>query len=198
MRDLNEALFLLLNASDHPSAILFALAKLFADYVIWLVPMALVAAWLRGSDHTRKQMLEATAAGLVGLLIAQVIGLLWNHPRPFAMGMGHQMIPHAADPSFPSDHLTLLWGVSFSFILHGRSRFAGAMFALLGLPMAWARIYLGIHFPLDMVGAASVAGLSAYLCFRGGRWFVEPLFRWAAAIHLRLFAPMIRRGWMRG
>ena len=46
--------------------------------------------------------------------------------------------------------------------------------ALLGLPMAWARIYLGVHFPLDMVGAALVAVLSAWLCFREERWFVEP------------------------
>jgi undecaprenyl-diphosphatase len=42
------------------------------------------------------------------LLINQVIILLWQHPRPFVIGLGHTYLAHAADSSFPSDHLTLL------------------------------------------------------------------------------------------
>ena len=196
MEELNEALFLLVNASEHPNTVLLAVAKLFADYAIWLVPLALVVGWLRGGERTRKLMLEATTAGLAGLMMNQVIGLVWQHPRPFMIGLGHTFIPHVADSSFPSDHLTLLWAVSFSFLMHQRPRSAGAVLALLGLPMAWARIYLGVHFPLDMVGAATVAALSAWLCLREERWFVEPTFQWANAIYRRLFAPLIRRGWV--
>ena len=33
--------------------------------------------------------------------------------------------------------------------------------ACLGLLVAWSRIYLGIHFPLDMLGAALVGPLAA-------------------------------------
>lgn len=196
MNEFNEALFLLINAPEHPNAVLLALAKLFAEYAIWLVPLALAVGWMRGSEPTRKLMLEATASGLAGLLVNQAIGLVWQHPRPFMLGLGHTFIPHAADSSFPSDHLTLLWAVSFSFLMHRRPRSAGAMLALLGLPIAWARIYLGVHFPLDIAGAALVAGLSAWLCFREERRFAEPVFRWATAVYRQLFAPLIRRGWM--
>ena len=66
------------------------------------------AGWLRGGNATRKLLLEATAAGLVGRLFAHIIGLAWQHPRPFMVGIGRTLIPHAADSSFPSDHLTLL------------------------------------------------------------------------------------------
>lgn len=197
MTELNEALFLLLNASARPDALVVTIAKLFADYAIWLMPLTLVAGWLRGGEHTRKLMLEATASGLAGLLINQVIGLLWQHPRPFMIGLGHQLVPHVADSSFPSDHLTLLWAVAFSFLIHKRPRSAGAMLALLGLPLAWARIYLGVHFPMDMAGAALVAGVSAWLCFRERRWFVGPIFACASATYRLLFAPLIRRGWVR-
>ena len=197
MEELNKALFLLINGSEHPNTFLLEIAKLFADYAIWLVPLALVVGWLRGGERTRKLMLEATASGLVGLMINQAIGLVWQHPRPFMTGLGHTFIPHVADSSFPSDHLTLLWAVSFSFLMHQRPRPTGAVLALLGLPMAWARIYLGVHFPSDIVGAAMVAGLSAWLCLREKHWFTEPIFPWANAIYRRLFAPLIRRGWVR-
>jgi undecaprenyl-diphosphatase len=163
MQELNEALFLLLNAPAQPNAVLLALAKILADQVIWLVPLTLIMGWVRGGDRTRMLMLEATASGLAGLLINQVIGLFWQHPRPFMMGLGHTFIPHAADSSFPSDHLTLLWSIAFSFLMHQRPRAAGVLLAVLGLPVAWARIYLGVHFPLDMVG-----GECQNFCVQGG------------------------------
>ncbi len=198
MQNLNETLFLLLNAPENPNAFVLLTARFLAQQLIWLAPIALLVGWMRGSEKLRKLMLEATASGLAGLLIAQAIGMLWNHPRPFTLGLGHQLIPHVADASFPSDHLTLMWSISFSFLLHQRPRLAGVVLTLLGLPMAWARIYLGVHFPMDMVGAAAVSGLSAYLCFREERWFVEPLFRWASLLHQGVFGPLIRRGWLRG
>ena len=192
----NETLFLLLNAPLHPSAAAVLVAKFFAEVAIGVVPLALVAGWVRGGNATRKLMLEAAAAGLVGLLVAQVIGLVWPHPRPFMVGLGRTLIPHAADSSFPSDHLTLLWSITFSWLMHPGLRRAGAVLALLGVPMAWARIYLGVHFPADMAGAAIVAGLSAWLCARQQRWLGGPIFHYVNAVYRRLFGPLIRRGWV--
>lgn len=197
MQAFNEALFLLINAPASPNAVLLAIAKVLADQAIWLAPIAVIIGWFRGSGCTRKLMLEATASGLTGLFINQVIGLFWQHPRPFMMGLGNTFIPHVADSSFPSDHLTLLWSIAFSFLMHQRPRFTGVVLALLGLPVAWARIYLGVHFPLDMVGAAVVAVSSAYLCFRAERWFMGSVYHWTSAIYRRLFAMPIRRGWVR-
>lgn len=196
MNEFNETLFLLMNASAHPNAFVVFAAKFLAEYAIWLIPFSLVIGWLRGAESTRKLLLEAAASGLAGLLIVQLIGLVWQHPRPFMLGLGNQLLAHAADSSFPSDHLTLLSAVAFSFLMHQRAKLAGMLLALLGLPVAWARIYLGVHFPLDMLGAAAVAALSAWLCLREERWFIEPLFRWTSAIYTRLFAPLIRRGWV--
>ncbi|MBC3879532.1 undecaprenyl-diphosphatase [Undibacterium sp. FT79W] len=197
MEDLNHALFLWLNAPEHPSTLLLAIATFFAEYVIWALPAIIGIGWLRGSEHTRKVLLEATASGLVGLLINQIIGLIWQHPRPFMIGLGHTLIPHAADSSFPSDHLTLLWAVAFSFLMHRSPRMAGLALALLGLPVAWARIYLGVHFPLDMVGAALVAGLGAWLAFREMRVYLPATYNLALSVHRVLFGKLIQIGWVR-
>lgn len=196
MESINQALFLWLNAPEHPSALLLAIATLLADYAIWVIPAMLAVGWLRGSESTRKLLLEATAAGLAGLLINQIIGLVWQHPRPFMIGLGHTLIAHAADSSFPSDHLTLLWAVAFSLLTHRSARPAGITLAVLGLPVAWARIYLGVHFPLDMVGAAGVATLSAWLAFREMGWYMPFTYKLALRLHRVLFGKLIQIGWV--
>lgn len=194
VQTLNHELFLIMNAPVHPSAFVPIAAMFFATYLIWLIPTIVLIGWLRGGVRVRKLMLQATAAALVGLTINHVVGLLWPQPRPFMIGIGHTLISHAADPSFPSDHLTLQWAVAFSFILNRRMRTLGVALALLGLPLAWGRIYVGVHFPVDVVGSILVAGFSAWLCSRYADWIVDPGFRWINTAYRRLLAPLIRHG----
>lgn len=52
MNEFNDALFLLINASAQPNIFLLWTAKLLAEYAIWLIPLALVIGWLRGSEDT--------------------------------------------------------------------------------------------------------------------------------------------------
>ncbi|RUP24613.1 MAG: undecaprenyl-diphosphatase [Curvibacter sp.] len=197
MESLNQTLFLWLNAPEHPGALTLMVAIPLAEWFIWTVPLLIGIGWLRGSENTRKTILVATASGLLGLLINQVIGLAWSHPRPFMIGLGHTLIPHVADSSFPSDHLTLWWAVAFSLMLQRGPRIAGIGLAMLGIPIAWARIYLGVHFPIDMFGAAAVAAISSWLTLREVRWYLEPSYRLASGIHHRIFERLIALGWVR-
>lgn len=194
MEELNQALFSMLNAPAHPSSLLLAMAWGLAEWVVWLVPLLLTLGWLRGDEWLRKLLLQATASGVAGLLINQLIGLLWQHPRPFMIGLGHTFLSHAPDSSFPSDHLTLIWAVAFSMLSHGRLRSTGLFLALLGLPIAWARIFLGVHFPADMAGAALVALVSAGLVLLWGPYLIDHLYQPVLACYRLLAAPLIRRG----
>ncbi len=63
--------------------------------------------------------------------------------------------------------------------------------------MAWAHIYLGVHFPFDMLGAFAVAALSAWLTLREARWYLEPSHRLATGIRRRSFGKLIALGWVR-
>jgi undecaprenyl-diphosphatase len=196
MENFNHTLFLMLNAPEHPGALLLAIALFFAEYAIWAIPAVIALGWLWRSEHSRKILLQATASGLAGLLINQIIGLVWQHPRPFMIGLGHTFIVHAPDSSFPSDHLTLLWAVAFSFLLHRSLRLEGLALALLGIPVAWARIYLGVHFPLDMVGAILVAALCAWLAFQATRWYLPTVYNVATRVYRIFFGKLIQLGWV--
>lgn len=197
MERLNQSLFLLLNAAPGATGIVVDAARFLTDGLIWIVPAGLIIGWLRGSSATRQVLIAATVSGLAGLLINQLIGLLWYHPRPFEAGIGQTLIPHVQDSSFPSDHLTLIWAIAFSFLLHEQARLAGWVLALLGVPVAWARIYLGVHFPLDIVGAALVALISAWLILTEEHRLIAPLMRLLLPAYRTIFAGLIRRGWVR-
>lgn len=197
METLNRILFLWINAPEQPGWPALTLATLLAEQLIWAVPVLIGIGWLRGGERTRMAMLAATASGLLGLLVNQLIGLLWTHPRPFMIGLGHTLIPHVADSSFPSDHLTLWWAVAFSFLALPGSRRLGAALAVLGLPIAWARIYLGVHFPLDMLGSAAVAALSAWVVLQAARRHMPWVYGLAVRVHRALFGRLIELGWVR-
>lgn len=197
MESFNQSVFLYLNAPADAGALVLSVARFLAEDLIWLVPAGLLFGWIFGGDGVRRAMLQATAAGMVALLCAQIIGVVWSHPRPFMIGLGHTYFVHVPDASFPSDHLTLWWAASFSLLACREVRAAAVVMSLFGLAIAWARIYLGVHFPLDMVGAAGVALLSTLAGTYHRDRYIDPLFTVASALHRVLFASLIQRGWLR-
>lgn len=197
MQTLNAQLFAWINAGANPSAGLLVLARIAAQDLILLVPLLLAAGWLWRSQAPRTALVLAALAALTGLAINQVIGLFWFEPRPFALAVGHQFLAHAADSSFPSDHLTVIWSAAFALCASRGWRRAGAGLALLGLPVAWARVYLGVHWPVDMAGAALVSLASALLLLWAGH---APVTRITGVMHRAyrtLGRPLISRHWIR-
>lgn len=197
MEQLNFTLFSLLNGPATPAPLTLHVALLLGEWLIWLLPAAAVLAWLRRGEAMRGPLLAATATVLAGLCLNQLIGLGWQHPRPFMLHLGHTFISHVADSSFPSDHLTVIWCAACGLLLQRPTRAAGAAIALLGIPAAWGRIYLGVHFPLDMLGATLVAMLSAVLVSSLPGKVTGPALQYTLRWHRKLFAPFIARGWVR-
>ncbi len=87
--------------------------------------------------------------------------------------------------------------IAFSLMAQARLRFPATLMAVSGIVIAWARIYLGVHFPLDMVGAAVVAALCAWLVRALAGWYLEPLYRLTRSIYHMLFGWLIRKGLIR-
>ncbi|MBW4047477.1 MAG: phosphatase PAP2 family protein [Proteobacteria bacterium] len=197
MQTLNAQLFAWINAGAHPPAALLVLGRLAAQDLIVLVPLLLAAGWLWRSHAPRTALVSAALAVLTGLAINQIIGLLWFEPRPFAIAVGHQFLAHAADSSFPSDHLTVIWSAAFALWASRGWRSAGAGLALLGLPVAWARVYLGVHWPVDMAGAALVSLASALLLQWASQAPVTRITGLMQRAYRLLGRPFISRHWIR-
>lgn len=144
---LNLALFAQLNAAPGSDPRLLLMAEVFAVYLIWLVPALLVIGWLRGSERLKRPLWEAFIATLLALAASWMIGWLWPTPRPFMMPVGQTFLEHAPTPAFPSNHATIMLTMAFSLLLHAGTRRIGRYLLLLAVPVAWARVFLGVHFP---------------------------------------------------
>ncbi len=173
----NLALFNLLNASAAPNTVLRALAHLFAVDALYALMLAMMVVWFTGAAAARRSLMLAVGAVAVGVVVNVVIGAVLGTPRPFAAGIGHQFLVHSADASFPSDHGTVVWSIGLCLIATGQARFGrGVMW--LGLLVAWARVYLGVHYPLDFLGGFVVAFGSVVAVLR----HEERLAPWMGAI----------------
>ncbi|MFM0467681.1 phosphatase PAP2 family protein [Paraburkholderia strydomiana] len=192
---LNRALFLSINATPSAPVWLIDIARFIADDVIYLVPLLLVALWLAGGEDRRAAAVRVCCAVLVALGINQLIGLGWMHPRPFMIGLGHTFIEHAPDSSFPSDHVTVLASGALTLLLAGERRY-GLSMLLAGLAVAWARVFVGVHFPLDMAGAVAVACIACALVAPLWRMSGAALTRGLITVYRKLLAWPIGRGWL--
>jgi undecaprenyl-diphosphatase len=192
----NHALFLHINGAIDTPTWIVDIAIVTGDYLIYLIPALLLMLWLHGTQATRNLAVKACLVAMLGIGINQIIPLFWQHPRPFMEGLGHTWISHAADSSFPSDHMTVFSAVGLTLLLDG-AFWIGLTVLMAGLGIAWARVFLGVHFPLDMVGAVGIA-VCSYL-------FVSPLWHRTGnvitALAERLYRAVLVRpiaaGWLR-
>lgn len=178
MEHLNLLLFSVINASDPASAIAVAIARLAAQWLVFVPAAVVTGLWIWGAPRGRGELLAAGLGLLVGMTINQMIGELWFHPRPFMLGVGHTLMFHVPENSFPSDHATFLWSVGFALIALGSWRPWGWCLVIVGLLVAWARIYLGLHFPMDMAGSLIVSLIAASVA-----WGLRPV------VERRLLSP---------
>lgn len=192
---LNRALFLMIDATPSTPAWQIHVARFIADYVIYLVPLSLIAMWLSGDDRRRETALRACCVALLALGINQLIGLVWQHPRPFVMGIGHTFLDHAPDSSFPSDHGTIFACLALTLLLDGRRRY-GVVMLLAGLAVAWARVFVGVHFPLDMAGGVVVAAVAFLLIAPLWRLLGASVTRGLIMVYRKVLAWPIERGWL--
>ena len=117
-------------------------------------------AWFRTHARERGSLIYAVLCALIALGVNYALGLVFPHPRPFALGLSPNYLGHAAETSFPSDHATLMWTLAFGLLLNAKVRIYGWAAVALAALTSWARIFLGVHFPFDILGSIVVAAIS--------------------------------------
>lgn len=168
MNFLDRHLFLLLNAPAHAAQWQIALAFALAKYLIYALPLLLALLWVRGNAQDRDDLVHAAMTVAVALLLGQLIAHWWPHTRPFVQHLGTNLLPHADNASFPSDHTLIFCGLGMGFLASRRLSWLALPLTALGLLVGWSRIYLGVHFPFDIAGAILVAALAAGICRAAG------------------------------
>lgn len=155
----NLHLFQLINAAPGLSHPQWVMATLLARWLIWLVPVSMVLVWVRGGQPARRELLVMLLAVGLSLALAELVARVWPQPRPFALHLGTQYLEHETGPGLPSGQVTIFWSLALTSLRTTRFALWGFPLMALGLIAGWSRVYLGVHFPLDILAALPVAVL---------------------------------------
>src|SRR4051794_1580340 len=163
---------------------LHAPLRLFAEYGVVVFAALLLGSWWMARRDGDLGRVAAALWAPVGALLAvglnQPIGAAVAEPRPYTeLPHAVVLVSRTTDFSFPSDHAVMAGAVAVGVLLANRR--LGLVTAVLALLMAFTRVYVGAHFPLDVIAGlllgAVVAWASYAVVARLMRHLVEALSR---------------------
>ncbi|MGI6103598.1 MAG: phosphatase PAP2 family protein [Patescibacteria group bacterium] len=150
------------------------------QWLVYVVPFALVGLWLwyrygadkRDSVASRLWLAQLAVAGILGWqVLSRLVKLFYFRKRPSVAGESvKELFFHRPDESFPSDHAALFFGFATYAYLSGR-RTLGHWLLATALGVSAARIVTGTHWTTDILGGMVVGVASACIVW----WLREPL-----------------------
>lgn len=133
---------------------------------IWIVLAAVLLAY----PKTRKTGCIVVAALIFDLILCN--GILKNliaRTRPFDINTAVELIvKRPKDYSFPSGHTAASFAAIGALFWSGQKKL-GIAALVLGILIAFSRLYLYVHFPTDILGGIAIgllAGFCGYICVK--------------------------------
>src|SRR6478672_12458805 len=159
LADLQDDWFLHVNTFARHTPALQTPVRLYAQFGVALFAGLLLLSWWwarRDQDPGRMAAaLWAPIGALVALAVNQPLGRLVAERRPYAVLPHVQvLVARTHDFSFPSDHAVMAGAVAAGVLLTHRR--LGLMTLAAAVLLAFARVYVGAHFPLDVVAGLLV------------------------------------------
>ena len=149
--DLNTQIFLLINASEQASKSFINFAIFCAKYLVYVPIIVMSICWFTHPIY-RQLMLKMVIGLCIALLITFIIRHLFYSPRPFTIDVGTNYLFHDKTSSLPSQHAVFVWTLFFTAFFNKAQRTKTILYLLVivALLVSWGRIYLGVHWPLDI------------------------------------------------
>ncbi len=97
--------------------------------------------------------------------LVHFLKFLFHAPRPASLLQNVYLLEPLYHKSFPSGDTAMAF-LLFSFFSEGAKWYLKVPLLLYALLIAYGRIYLGVHFPLDVLAGALIGVSSYYLCKR--------------------------------
>jgi undecaprenyl-diphosphatase len=129
----------------------------------FLIVSVLIVFWKK--DYFKKIIFVSWGSALIARFIfVAILRYLIYSPRPFlVLENVHQLMNHELESSFPSGHTTFYFAMAMGVYFYNKK--AGwVYFALAGL-LGFARVFVSVHWPLDIL-AGVVLGIATAILVR--------------------------------
>lgn len=168
---MDDRIFTTVNAFARATPWLHGFLLGYASYGVVLFAVLLGWGWwiARQRGSGMPAALWAPVGVLLAVAVNQPIVAAVAEPRPYTV-LPHLLVlaTPSTDPSFPSDHATMAGAVAAGLLLVDRR--LGAVAAVAAVLMGFARVYIGAHYPQDVLAGFVVGALVTligYVLVRG-------------------------------
>ena len=151
--------------------------------VLWL------AARPGGSRKWKVAAGSALGAAALAVVVNLAIHVAWDRARPYEEHTFRHPWSSSTDASFPSDHTSASFAIAFAVLLI--DPLAGALFLAAAVLIGIGRLFIGAHYPGDVVAGLGIGLVAAVVVVRLAR----PLIMLCVRLVERLTDPVLARVW---
>lgn len=147
-----------------------------AEPLIYLMLIFLFLITIKGKIAERKAFILFLISLPILILLIKFIHLVYFEPRPYITNGTLPLINHTkADASFPSRHTSIAFIMALPYFYY-KSKWA-TILILLATWVGISRIYVGVHYPLDIIGGVIVGILSNLISLKAVKLIKIRFFR---------------------
>jgi len=175
---MNMELFRLINNLANKNTVLDGIMIFFSKYVPYIFMAVIAIVFVLGitkknSDY-RKVAVNTFVITVINLVLSFIIGGIYYVDRPFVNNKVNLLFTHTKDASFPSDHATGTMSIAFGLGKYNKS--VSIILTILSVIVGFSRVYVGHHYPMDVIGAYVLVFTTSYIYNLKLRSKVENLY----------------------
>lgn len=141
------------------------------DWICVAVPAGIaVTGWINGNTITRKKALFITESILVSSAITWSTKKIINRKRPAENNPSFTAALHLTGASFPSGHTSIAFSTATALTLSYPKWYIWIPAYSYAVFAGYSRLYLGVHYPTDVLAGAITGSGSALLTKKLNDW----------------------------
>ncbi|WP_141992569.1 MULTISPECIES: undecaprenyl-diphosphatase [Bacillaceae] len=165
LSEMNSTLFRMINNLGKQYTDLNPFFVFIAEYMIFFLVLAVLMFLFSRRNKNRIMVICAFITLVISELLAKIAGQFHSNNQPFAeLPNVNRLVEKAVNNSFPSDHTIIFFSFCITFWLFKRGW--GILWVILAVLVGISRIWVGVHYPADVLVGAIISIVSATIVYK--------------------------------